>query len=267
MLWAHAAWFARPVLLLRQLPCSKSSRAEELPALRLGEGMHGGLRMTYWPNAPDAEAFIQAARVPVDLHPQRAGAWKIERHALSNLEINLCPWIGFRSVTLLKHPRFRPLDPEDPYDGMADCGRRREEIVMEDSRRELARHLPAWRHAHGRVLVSGLGLGCVVRGLLASPRVEHIDVVELDADILSLIAPEFASNERVALHHGDATQLALEGPWDFAWHDICDSSETHIQVLHAKLFVQFQARARRQGAWMFPRRLKHRLLPRERFAL
>jgi hypothetical protein len=52
------------------------------------------------------------------------------------------------------------------------------EVVMEDSPRELRRHLPIWMHAHGRVLVTGLGLGCVVRGLLASPHVEYIDVAK-----------------------------------------------------------------------------------------
>ena len=78
------------------------------------------------------------------------------------------------------------------------------EIVMEDSVRELRRHLPIWRHGRGRVLVSGLGLGCVVRGLLVNPEVEHIDVVEIEQWNIDHFGAEFAGNPRVTIHHGDA---------------------------------------------------------------
>jgi spermidine synthase len=50
---------------------------------------------------------------------------------------------------------------------------------MEDTLSELRRHTPIFMRAKGRLLVTGLGLG-VVRGLLAKPEVEHIDVVEID---------------------------------------------------------------------------------------
>ena len=110
-----------------------------------------------------------------------------------------------------------------------------------------------------RVLITGLGLGCVVRGLLASPRIERIDVVELDADILRIIGSEFVDDRRVSLHHGDA--LTIEFPerrtWDFAWHDLWTDGERHLQSLHAELMVRFRDRVvHQQGAWAFPQAMK-----------
>jgi hypothetical protein len=78
--------------------------------------------------------------------------------------------------------------------------------------------------ARGRVLVNGLGLGCVVRGLLAKPIVEHVDVVEIDPDVIALVGPHYAG-PRCTIHHADA--FAIEWPngtrWDCAWHDIWQS--------------------------------------------
>src|SRR6185295_15069938 len=51
------------------------------------------------------------------------------------------------------------------------------EVVMEDTPFELQTHLGFVMHARGRVLVTGLGLGCVIRGLLANPSVEHITCI------------------------------------------------------------------------------------------
>jgi hypothetical protein len=181
-------------------------------------------------------AFLEAARVPKTLQPQAFGLWTIERY---NVETKDLLWVGFPSITLLRRHTLATL-----HNGGV--------TVMEDSRRELSRHLPIWLVASGRVLVTGLGLGCVVRGLLISPEVEHVDVVEVDQGILDAVGPEFAG-ARVTLHHADA--LTWEPPagarWDFAWHDI--HAERALQVLHAKLLVRYADRVRRQGAWMFPR--------------
>lgn len=93
--------------------------------------------------------------------------------------------------------------------------------VMDDSDVELARHLEAVNHAKGRVLKTGLGMGCFVRMCLTKPEVEHIAVVELDENIIKHFGAEFVGNDRVTIHHADAFEFPLShGPWDFAWHDI-----------------------------------------------
>lgn len=191
--------------------------------------------------------YLQAARCPQSLEPRSFGPWTIER-------------------------RFRP--QQEPAGAMFNllCGGDEQtalcrvteatmhlgngEVVMDDSLIELRRHLPIWLAARGRVLVTGLGLGCVVRGLLASQDVEHIDVVEIDETILDHVGSEFSGNERVMLHHGNALTCKMPARrWDFAWHDIwCEGSG--LQLLHVKLLARYQKRCTRQGAWMLPRMVK-----------
>lgn len=130
---------------------------------------------------------------------------------------------------------------------------------MSDDPKELRKHLPIVLAASGRVLVTGLGLGCVLRGLLARPQVEHVDVVEIDAGVLEMVAPTFAHEPRVTIRHADA--LAIQWPagtrWDFAWHDVWNDTP-NTQVLHAQLLQRYRGMVPQQGAWGFPRWMKRR---------
>lgn len=136
------------------------------------------------------------------------------------------------------------------------------ECVMDDCAPELRRHLPIWLAARGRVLVTGLGLGCVVRGLLASPAVAQVEVVEIDSNVIELVWPEFEAEPRVALRQGDA--LSLDWPsdhtWDYAWHDIWadpdDETTADLDRLHQALLLRYRDRCPRQGAWQLPRLVK-----------
>lgn len=134
--------------------------------------------------------YIIKARVPETLEAQSFGLWTIRKEDVRKVIPIFRKWVGFDTMTLLYH--FTDATMQTTYG----------EVVMEDSSRELRRHLPIWLNAHGRVLITGLGLGCVVRGLLASPRVEHITVVEIDAKILQIVGKEFESDPRVRLIHG-----------------------------------------------------------------
>lgn len=198
------------------------------------------------------QLFMQAARAPESILPQKFGKWKISRMPLGEKYRGGFQWGRF---TVLQHEvaigwhnihKFEETHPV--YD-----------VVMEDSARELSKHLPIWMKAHGRVLITGLGLGCVVRGLLASYRVDHIDVVEIDADILRIVGAEFAGNPRVTLHHGDAMAFKFpEGTkWDCAWRDLwVDEGDEQIDtlaILHSKLITGYAHDVPKQGAWAYPR--------------
>jgi hypothetical protein len=191
---------------------------------------------------PAMWALLEHARVPETLVPQRFGLWEISRLALETpLERALVGW-----------PRYTRLLRVS----MATLHTSEGEVVMEDSWRELRKHLPLWRAAHGRVLVTGLGLGCVVRGLLALPAVTHVDVVEIDREIVRVVGSEFAECPRVTLHHADALTWPVPSGvcWDVAWHDIW--AEESLHVLHARLLWRFARRCAVQGAWGFPREFK-----------
>jgi len=136
------------------------------------------------------------------------------------------------------------------------------EIVMDDSPHELKRHLEFMRTAKGRVLKTGLGLGCVVRGLLTKPDVEHIDVVEIEPWIAEVIGREFENNPKVSVHVADAHVWDYgDSKWDYIWHDIHNNDESgpELSVQHASLMKRFMGDAGKQGAWAFPREAKRRI--------
>lgn len=196
---------------------------------------------------------IEAARVPRSLRPQSFGVWHISRQDFECLpepdRTKIRRSVGFDSMTVLQRCSWARLH----------LSQTSWQIVMEDSRRELRTHLPIFQRAAGRVLVTGLGLGCVVRGLLAKPEVAHIDVVEIDADILRVVGAEFEHDPRVSLYFGDALEIPLRGAWDFAWHDLWTDGDEHLQILHARLFERFGGQCGWQGAWHFPGNLARRL--------
>ncbi len=187
--------------------------------------------------------LLQACRVPQNVRSGTYGPWIIGREAISD------PYMqrrtGWSTITLLGRPTLGTLH------------RHYGEVVMEDSRRELARHLPILLSARGRVLVTGLGLGCVVRGLLAKREVEHVDVVELCPHILRAVGTSFRGCERLTLHQADALTWDPGGAsWDYAWHDIWCEENDGLNLLHTRLIARFHDVVERQGAWAFPRPAK-----------
>jgi spermidine synthase len=95
------------------------------------------------------------------------------------------------------------------------------EVVMEDTPTELVRHMGFILQARGQVLVTGLGLGCVVRGLLANPAVDQVTVIENSPDVLRLVGP-YMPAKRLEIIQADALEwtLGCTRHFDCAWHDV-----------------------------------------------
>jgi hypothetical protein len=67
-------------------------------------------------------------------------------------------------------------------------------IIMSDTIAEIEDCRIFYRRAYGRVLIHGLGLGCLLQALLLKDNVEHIDVVEIDQDVIDLVSPHFSED-------------------------------------------------------------------------
>ena len=132
------------------------------------------------------------------------------------------------------------------------------EPVMTDTPAELEDHADLFAHARGRVLLHGLGLGCALSALLADPEVEHVDVVEANADVLSMVAPYYRGYP-VAFHHASCVEMAWpdDARWNYVWHDIwthvstdnLDDATAEHGIGYGRLAELFAGRADRQGAW------------------
>lgn len=144
-----------------------------------------------------------------------------------------------------------------------------EEIMMSNTPQEMIDHQHPLEHATGRVLVHGLGLSCLVSGLLAKPEVDHIDVVEIDQGIIDMVGPAYADEERVTIHHGDCSTFPWpKGTrWNYVWHDIWanissrnlhDPEEAENGIPYAMLHRKFSARCDMQRSWAFERAQQQR---------
>lgn len=132
------------------------------------------------------------------------------------------------------------------------------EAVMHDTPIELRTHLDFALRAHGSVLITGLGLGCVTRGVLANPRVTRVVVIERDKSVLKLVEPYMPRDPRLHIVNFEAVAWCEKTKelFDCAWHDLWtneDHGEPHLAVVHQKLIIAMRKRVKFQGAWAFPR--------------
>lgn len=105
-----------------------------------------------------------------------------------------------------------------------------------------------------RALVHGLGLGVIIKGLLAQPEVAHVDVVERSPEVVMLCASPFAealANGRLTIHVGDCFKLRWPkgSKWDVVWHDIwADITPENLPQMK-RLHRKFGRRCEWQGSW------------------
>lgn len=130
------------------------------------------------------------------------------------------------------------------------------DLVMNDLPYELKKHLGFVLRAHGRVLVTGLGLGCVVRALLINPRVRRLVVIERSPDVIKLVMPHMPPGFTLIQDEAESWCSRTHRHFDCAWHDLhtfTEEGEPHLQELHGRLILAMHKRVKFQGAWEFPR--------------
>lgn len=193
--------------------------------------------------------------------PQRSGPWSIEKfvvdEASASRRLFQDQLSGNRSYVppgdylMLQHDRLdRSISPEGTRGTM-----------MSNTPDEVTDHAPVFTHAEGDVLIHGLGLSCVVSGLLTKPEVRHIDVVDIDADVIAMVAPAYEYEPRVTIHHDNAIakEWAPERRWNYVWHDIwatissdnLDPKEAENGLSYGMFFDRFADRCDRQDAWAY----------------
>lgn len=128
---------------------------------------------------------------------------------------------------------------------------------MSDNDDELRKHFNAVRLARGRILKTGLGFGSFVNMALTKPEVEHIDVVEIDEEIIAHFGARFIDEPRVTIHHADAFEFPTGRKyWDLAWHDIYVQNNEGLATEHLKLMKRYIGVCGTQGAWGLPKVVK-----------
>lgn len=127
-------------------------------------------------------------------------------------------------------------------------------VIMSDTDAEVRDHYGPYMKARelgGRILIHGLGLGSILQAVLTCKDVTHVDVVEIDEDVIKLIGPYFEKDKRVHIHHADAfTKKWPKGTrWNVVWHDIWDTICLDNKPEITKLMRKFGRRSDWQSYW------------------
>lgn len=129
-------------------------------------------------------------------------------------------------------------------------------IVMSDTPDERRDHWKAVNMACDHVLINGLGLGMVLGAILkkekmGSKSVSKVTVVELDADVIELVGPSYASDPRVEIVHASAFDyqppkgIVYGCVWHDIWDDLCGDNLPEMTKLKRK----YGRKADWQGCW------------------
>lgn len=132
-------------------------------------------------------------------------------------------------------------------------------LWMSDTTAERMDHLEparAIRSQGGRVLLGGLGLGMILRVALTTPTVEHVDVVELNADVIALVGPTYqrmADERGISLVIHEADLFAKRWPphtrWNVAWFDVWSDVSTDVLPEMARLRRSYGRRTDWNDCW------------------
>lgn len=175
----------------------------------------------------------------------KAGPWSVEQFTVED---------GIELMRLRLRGQDCGMKPGDVYTRLIRTdGHGRNDPMMSDTPSEQRDHhyaIHEMKQRGGRVLINGLGIGMVLNAALAMKNVTHIDVVEIDADVISLVGPHYAC-DRLTIHHADAftVEWPKDARWSVAWHDIWTTICTDNLPEMGKLHRKYGRRVEWQGSW------------------
>lgn len=182
----------------------------------------------------------------VTLPAGRVGKAEIEHFTVSEDAAALA------NLQMLVHGQGRRQIPPGDYTGLNVEG----VMVMSDTPAEIQDHLHFIGQARGQVLINGLGIGMCLQAILRKEEVEHVTVVEVSEDVLSLVHGHYIDifgADRLTFVCADA--LTWQPPkgrvYDAVWHDIWPFILTDYLPEYATLHRRYARRAKWQSSWCF----------------
>lgn len=116
-----------------------------------------------------------------------------------------------------------------------------------------------------RILIGGLGLGMILRVALLTPGVGHVDVVEIDPDVIALVGPHYQAmadehGVSLAIYRNDVYDVKwpVGTRWSVVWFDIWPDLCTDNLASMAKLRRSYGRRAGWCECWGRHMLLRHR---------
>lgn len=139
-------------------------------------------------------------------------------------------------------------------------------IIMSNTPAEIDDHTAPVNLAHGDVFIAGLGIGMVLEAMLSKADVHSITVLEIEQEIIGMVAPFYAGEAKVSILCGNAwepTALPDGKRFDFLyfdiWDTICGDNYGEMKDLN-RLYRSRKKRGAKTAFWC------HDLCKREHFA-
>ena len=99
--------------------------------------------------------------------------------------------------------------------------------MMSNTPAEIGGHMEFYYAATGRVIIGGLGIGMILEAVLKKPEVTSITIIEKEQEIIDLVSPFYANEEKVKIICGDVftpqDYLAPGTKFDNLYFDIWDT--------------------------------------------
>jgi 16S rRNA A1518/A1519 N6-dimethyltransferase RsmA/KsgA/DIM1 with predicted DNA glycosylase/AP lyase activity len=167
-------------------------------------------------------------KIDVDIPDGKSGNWSVETFTITEEEAKFNNMRSlFSSSTRYVHPgTYKRLKINN-------------DVMMSNTPAEIDDCCHFINIAKGSILINGLGLGVVIKALLNKPDVIDITVIELEKDVIDLIAPYY-NDERLTIINDDAFTYTppKNKKYDYVWHDIwlniCADNLKEMEKLHRK---------------------------------
>jgi spermidine synthase len=107
-------------------------------------------------------------------------------------------------------------------------------VVMSDSQAEKEFNREVVEKARGDVLLLGFGLGFILIPIMNNPKVTSITIVEIEPEVIELVASQIILNDKVQIVMGDALLYVPDKQYDIIYFDPDIPSEriTELETQH-----------------------------------
>jgi len=176
-------------------------------------------------------------KIDIDVPDGKSGDWSVETLIVPDNDLS-------QLISMFKTGRSVP---GGTYKRLVRHGT----TVMSNTPDEIRDFMGFVYRAKGSILVNGLGLGVLLKALLARPEVTDVTVVEKSEDVIKLVAPTYTTDSRVTIIHADAFEYKppKDKSYNAVWHDIwdyiCGDNVDEMKKLHRK----YGRKADYQASW------------------
>src|SRR3990172_2037531 len=187
----------------------------------------------YWKLASDWIGSAEEPEVPKVDFP----ASRVNKFAIQKFSVDRDAALRFNSQHMARGSRDRMILPGD-YTKLVeidseticlDTGKIRQNgiIWMSDTTAERQDHVAVYeacKKLGGNVLIHGLGLGVITNAVCQLPNVGHVEVWDIQQDVIDLVYPHLMSKfeDKLMVVTGDAFEHRPKKSdrWSVVWHDV-----------------------------------------------